>query len=240
MDIKRRQTPLKLHRIARRVVWTVGFLFFLLILLYLAAVCDEHYGARRAMRVYNQVLTVHLGDSVEEFNHKVPGCTIGKPDGEYNCSAEPVTERIKGRFDWYMMHAHQEAYLWQSIRRQRIGLRDWYFVLWVTVRQGRVSEMNAQFLVVGRDMMLGCSWGMAPELHRPSSATTKTSTALHATNITSRWAGLGYRMEFTPGSDAHDLRMREINDSCLTSFTGCRDSRELLPNLPPADHPQYW
>jgi hypothetical protein len=234
-----------LHRVAHWAVRTLGATFVLLILLYLAALCDEHYGARRAMQSYNQVLTARLGDTVDEFNRKAPRCTIGEPDGEYNCLLKSITQRIEHPFDWYMMHAHESAYLWQSIRMQKIGLRDWYFVLRVTVRQGRVSEMHAQFFIVGRDMMLGCSWGMMPELHVPSldadpTKQTKISTALNVTHITSNWAGWGYRMEFTPGSDAHDLRMREINDSCLTSFTGCRDSRELLPNLPPPDHSRYW
>ena len=103
--------------------------------------------------------------------------------------------------------------------------------------------MRVEFSVVGRDMMLGCFWELAPELSRTSLGTDSTaqasaSTALHVTYITSRWSGLGYSMEFTPRSDAHDLHMREVNDRCLTSFTGCRDSRELLPNLPSPQNPR--
>ena len=84
--------------------------------------------------------------------------------------------------------------------------------------------------------MLGCFWWPTPELRRASLDTDSTtqaniSTALCVTNITSSSSGCGYRVEFTPRSDAHDLRIREIKDRCLTSFAGCRDSRELLPNL---------
>jgi hypothetical protein len=234
-----------LYRIMRWSAWTLGSLFALVIALYLAALCDIHYGVRRAMRVYNQALTVRLGDTVDEFNRKVPGCKVGKTDGESNCHVAPITQRIEAHFDWYMMDAHEDAYLWQSVHRQNIGLRDWYFVLRVTMHQGLVSELSAQFIVVGRDMALGCSWGLMSELPRgslgiESAMPANARTALSVTHITSNWSGWGYRMEFTPGSDEQDLRMREINASCLTSFTGCRDSRELLPNLPPAGHPRYW
>jgi hypothetical protein len=232
-----------LHRIARWAARTLGSLFVLLIALYLVALCDELYEARRAMRVYNQVLTVRLGDTVAEFNRKAPGCKVGNTDGESNCFVAPIRARMEARFDWYMMHAHENAYLWQNIRRQKIGLRDWYLVLRVSVRQGHVSEMQAEFFVIGRDMMLGCFWGLTPELRRASLGAHSTtqvnaSTALYVTNITGSWSGWGYRMEFTPRSDAHDLRMREVNDRCLTSFTGCRDSRELLPNLRSPQRPR--
>jgi len=235
--------PRWLHRIALWGARILGSLLALLIALYLLALCDGLYEARRAMRVYNQVLTVRLDDTAAEFNRKAPGCKVGNTDGEYNCLVTPIRQRIEDRFDWYMMHAHENAYLWQSIHRQKIGLRDWHLVLRVAVRQGRLSEMRAEFFVVGRDMMLGCFWGLAPELSRASLGTDSTtqanpSMALHVTNITSSWSGRGYSMEFTPRSDAHDLRMREVNDRCLTSFTGCRDSRELLPNLQPPQHPQ--
>ncbi|MGB9254619.1 MAG: hypothetical protein WCC25_07275 [Candidatus Korobacteraceae bacterium] len=232
--------PRWLHHLVRLAAWTIGSL----LVLYVVALCEKRYEARRAIRAYNQALTVRLGDSVAELNRKLPDCKFGKA-GDYDCFVTPITWRIEAPFDWYMMHAHEEAYIWQSIHRQRIGLRDWYLHVWGTVREGRVSEMDAQFFVVGRDMMLGCSWGLTPQIPRASldidsAAQTKLNTALNVTHITSNWVGWGYRMEFTPQSDAHDLRMREINDSCLTSFTGCRDSRELLPNLPPPDHPRYW
>jgi hypothetical protein len=234
--------PHWLHRIARWAARILGSLFALFIALYLAALCDGLYEARRAMRIYNQVLTVRLEDTVAEFNRKAPGCKVRNADGEYNCLVTPIRQRIEDRFDWYMMHVHENAYLWQNIRRQKIGLRDWHLVVRVVVRQGRVGEMQAEFFVVGRDMMLGCFWGLTPDLRRAGLGTDSTTqananTALYATNITSSWSGQGYRMEFTPRSDAHDLHMREVNDRCLTSFTGCRDSRELLPNLQSPPHP---
>ncbi len=233
------------YRVTRWVAWALGSIFVLLIVLYLVALGDERYEARRGVGIYIQVLSVRLSDTVEEFNRKAPGCKIGQNDSEYVCVVEPITNRIMGALDWYMMHAHEDAYVWQNIHRQNIGLRDWHFQLWVTVRQGRVPEMHSHFLVVGRDKMLGCFWDLTPEVRRASvdadsSNQVKVSTALNVTHITSRWSGWGYSMEFTPRSKETDLRMREINDSCLTSFVGCRDSRELLPNLAPAEHPRYW
>jgi hypothetical protein len=224
------------HRLARRAASTLCVFFLLLVVLYLAALADEHFEARHAADVYNQLLTVRLGDTIAEFNRKVPNCKLGKTDGKYGCLVEPIRNRVAHPFDWYLMHTHHDAYVWQSFLRQKIGLRDWFLYAWgVTVYQGRLSKMHTQFFVTGREMMLGCAWGLTPEARR-----TNTSTTLSVTHINSSWSGWGYHMEFTPGSSAQDLRMREINVSCLTSFAGCRDSREFLPNLPPPEHTQYW
>jgi hypothetical protein len=231
------------HRIARWGAWTLCSLFILAVVLYIAALCDEQYAARRGMRIYSQLLSVRLGDTHAEFDRKVPGCKTGRADGEYSCMVVPVMQRIERPVDWFLMYSHERIYLWQQIQRQRIGLRDWSLVSQVTIRQGRVSEIETYFMVVGRDQMLGCSWGVKPELNREtfdSHGPSRLSTSLRETYITSSWSGRGYRMEFTPGSKERDLRMREINKNCLTSFKGCLDSRQLLPNLPPLDHPHYW
>ena len=74
-----------LRRLAHGAAWTLGSLLALPIVLYLVALVDEHYEARRAVRVYRQLLTVRLGDTVAEFNRKAPGCKIGKADGDYQC-----------------------------------------------------------------------------------------------------------------------------------------------------------
>jgi len=231
------------HRIAHWAAWAVLSLFVLATVLYVSALCDEHYQAHRAMRVYDQLLSVRIGDTFAEFDRKVPGCKAGEADGEYICFVIPVTERIKGRLDWFLMLEQEEIYQWQMAQRQRIGLRDWSLVSRVTMLRGRVSEINTQFFVVGRDQMLGCLWYVKPELGRArvgSNGPIGASTSLDETHITSAWAGLGYRMEFTPRSEVRDLHMREINGSCLTSFKGCSDSRELLPNVPPRGHPEFW
>ncbi len=225
------------YRFARSLAWTLGTLSTLVVFLYLVALADERYESRRGLRTYQQVLTVRLGDTVPEFNRKVRGCKIDQNDGEYECVVQPITNRLLGHIDWYMMHRYEDAYVWQTLHRQRIGLRDWMFRLSIRVHQGRVTELHSQFFVVGREMMVGCSWALRPELDHDG---VHANTSLHSTNITSSWSGRGYRMEFTPASEQSDLRMREVNGSCLTSFVGCRDSRELLLNLPSADHPEYW
>lgn len=233
--------PCSSYRFARWFTGALGAFFVLLIVLYLAALADEHYESRRGLRTYSQILTVQLGDTVTDFNRKIPGCKIGQNDGVYVCVVQTVTNNLLGHFDWYMMHSHENAYMWQNVHRQKFGLRDWLFRSWVTVHEGRIIRLDSQFVVVGRDKMLGCSWGLAPEL-RGADPTLDAKTALTLTHITSSWSGSGYRMDFTPGSEQSELRMREVNDICLTSFVGCRDSRELLPNLPSvADgRPRYW
>lgn len=231
------------HRIARWATWTVASLVVLATVLYFAALCDEHYEARRGMRIYDQLSSVRLGDTLTDFERKVPGCKISKADGDYSCAVEPLMRRIGGPLDWFLMRSHEKIYLWQQIQRQKIGLRDWFLMSLVTIRQGRVSGIFTQFMVVGRDQMLGCEWEIKPELTRATfenDSPSKPSTSLHEMHITSSWSGMGYDLEFTPRSTERDLQMREVNEICLTSFKGCSDSRKLLPNLPPLDLPDSW
>ncbi len=64
--------PRWLHHLVRLAAWTIGSL----LVLYVVALCEKRYEARRAIRAYNQALTVRLGDSVAELNRKLPGLLI--------------------------------------------------------------------------------------------------------------------------------------------------------------------
>lgn len=230
------------RRVVRAMLWSLAYFTTTLLLTYGALRSYVLYEAHRSAQLLEALSSVQIGDSEQSV------LTLAR---RFPASKNTDLDHLAGTYGYTLGIAP-----WWPVRdlthffdrataafvlhfppgiRKRAGLRDFYTVGRIHVRDARVLGVEVTVAVDGRDELLEAQWDLRnqiPDYYLDESRFQTSQSHFRLSHLHYGYqVGKGVTGLITPQTSAADkVAAHNINLKCLTSFTGCASLAELAPD----------